>query len=156
MRLLGVSERADARALGSARRATLRRVHPDVGGTDREAAQVNDAYDVLLRRTRSSPSGSPSEPAPADRAAVDAPIELLPDLVEAAHAIGDVVYVDTEEGLVGVVVDIGGHVGHLLAEVGVATVDGTPIAFTLDPVGPEPVPAIVDVVDRLLGALKDG
>ncbi|WP_327753297.1 DnaJ domain-containing protein [Sphingobium sp. SJ10-10] len=48
-KLLGVGPDADARAIRSAHRRLIASVHPDKGGTEALAAQINAARDLLIR-----------------------------------------------------------------------------------------------------------
>jgi hypothetical protein len=50
-RLLGVGPDADARAIRAAHRRLIASVHPDKGGTEALAAQINAARDLLIRET---------------------------------------------------------------------------------------------------------
>lgn len=47
-KFLGVAETADAGTINAAYKALMKRVHPDAGGNDALAAQVQEARDVLL------------------------------------------------------------------------------------------------------------
>jgi len=46
--ILGVSPDADAHAIKAAYRDKMKQAHPDVGGSDEEAARVKQARDLLL------------------------------------------------------------------------------------------------------------
>ncbi|MFM1982277.1 MAG: hypothetical protein RJB22_996 [Pseudomonadota bacterium] len=48
-RLLGVAEDADAAAIAEAHKRLIAKVHPDAGGSEDLAAQVNLARDILLQ-----------------------------------------------------------------------------------------------------------
>lgn len=50
--LLGVGPDADARAIRAAHRRLIASVHPDKGGTEALAAQINAARDLLIRESR--------------------------------------------------------------------------------------------------------
>ena len=47
-KLLGVSEDASEQEIRKAHRAMMKRVHPDAGGSDALAAQVQHAFEVLI------------------------------------------------------------------------------------------------------------
>lgn len=47
-RMLGVAETADETEINAAYKALMKKVHPDAGGNDALAAQVQEARDVLL------------------------------------------------------------------------------------------------------------
>lgn len=48
-KLLGVAPDADAATVHDAHRRLIAKVHPDAGGSEELAAQVNQARDVLLK-----------------------------------------------------------------------------------------------------------
>lgn len=52
--LLGVAPDADARAIRAAHRRLIASVHPDKGGTEALAAQINAARDLLLEDDKTS------------------------------------------------------------------------------------------------------
>ena len=115
-RALGVADDAPWDAVRAAYRTAIGRAHPDrAGGSTRAAAALNVAYATLVRARRDGSPTTPSPPAaprPAPRrppVAPVGPVEVLdgdtlhlpvpPDeafalLVDAAHRIGDVTYVD--------------------------------------------------------------
>jgi DnaJ homolog subfamily C member 19 len=49
-KLLGVAANADAEAINAAHRRLIAKVHPDSGGSEGLASQINAARDLLLRR----------------------------------------------------------------------------------------------------------
>lgn len=164
--LLGVSPDADEATLRAAHRARIRRAHPDAGGSDGAAADLNAALAMLLRpppspspdRAVRPPPQTPAAP-PADDADrvfhLDGrPDDLLLRLAEAGHSVGEVVFVDPHVGILEIVVGDAPAVGQLAVTVGDAGVDGTPVAFTLEPLGVTPAPPIGAVVDALMAALR--
>lgn len=50
--LLGVSPDADAKTIKAAHRALIKSRHPDSGGSAADAARLNHARDVLLKRVK--------------------------------------------------------------------------------------------------------
>ncbi len=51
-RVLGLAPGADAAQIKAAHRRLIRAAHPDAGGSDRQAARLNQARDLLLGRGR--------------------------------------------------------------------------------------------------------
>ncbi|MEM7140642.1 MAG: hypothetical protein AAF548_06365 [Actinomycetota bacterium] len=169
--LLNVSDGASPDQLRAAHRRAIRRAHPDAGGTTRAAAEVNEALAVLLDpppappppvQPRSRRTAAPAPPPPddvtvgADEVFVvrDRPDALLLRLADAGHEVGEVVFVDPHDGLLEIVVGDAPAVGQLAVSVGHETADGTPVSFTLEPLGVTPAPPIGDVVDALMRALR--
>jgi curved DNA-binding protein CbpA len=50
--ILGLEPGAKAEDIVHAHRTLMKRIHPDLGGTDYLAARVNEAKDTLLRSSR--------------------------------------------------------------------------------------------------------
>jgi DnaJ homolog subfamily C member 19 len=51
-KMLGIATGADNDAVIEAHRRLIAKVHPDAGGTDALAAQINQARDTMLQRIR--------------------------------------------------------------------------------------------------------
>lgn len=83
------------------------------------------------------------------------PSDLLGRLAEAGHTVGEVVFVDPHVGLLEIVVGRAPGVGQLAVTVGETTAAGTPVSFTLEPLGITPAPPITEVVTALMAALSD-
>ncbi|MDG1878542.1 MAG: hypothetical protein P8I99_14135 [Acidimicrobiales bacterium] len=159
---LGLSGSPPWSEIRRAHRAAIRRAHPDVGGDPVHAAKINQAFDALHAATKGGTITlpNPAPPLPAAPAASsprrmvdrDDPTEILLRLSDAAHDIGDVVFIDPVAGLMEVVVGDAPAVGQLTIHVGASELshDGVPVAFTLDALGVTPAPLIHDVVDDLM------
>jgi hypothetical protein len=167
--VLGVgptSSEADER---SAFRRRLRATHPDVAGPRADAgvavARLTRAL-AVLRSARAAPPPPPPHPSPPpppvasvdpgdDSLLLDVPAdEAFVALLEAAHAVGEVTYVDARLGLLeAVLADGNGAACQLLVTLqGRAT--GTEAFCTLEPLGTDPCPAVADVVAALAAALR--
>ncbi len=166
--ILGVAVGGDEKELRAAHRRRIRDAHPDAGGTAREASRINEAVRVLRRAQGKtvSPVRPPSRPPAPSRPAtpppgdVDGyflidcpPDELLARLVEAGHVVGEVVFMDPHGGLLEIVVGEAPAVGQLAVTVGAVGPDGTPVSFTLDPLGVTPAPPIGEIVAALMAEL---
>lgn len=165
--LLGVTAAADESVLRSAHRSRIRRAHPDAGGSDGAAAELNEALALLLDPRAPAPPAEPARatptPAPiptdledADRVFVveDPAEDLLLRLAEAGHTVGEVVFVDPHVGMLEIVVGEAPAVGQLAVTVGAPNRSGTPVSFTLEPLGVTPAPPIGDVVTALMAAVR--
>jgi hypothetical protein len=167
--VLGVgagSSEADER---SAFRRRLRDTHPDVAGPRADAgvavARLTRALAVLRSaRDAPTPPDPPPPPAPSPVTNVDpgddsllldvAADEAFVALLEAAHVVGEVTYVDARLGLLeAVLADVAGTPCQLLVTLqGRAT--GTEAFCTLEPLGTDPCPPVSDVVAALAAALR--
>jgi hypothetical protein len=149
-RVLGLSIDADDVAVREAHRRRIRETHPDAGGSARDAARVNEALSALRTREVSTPAATD-----VDRFfVIDLPPgDLLTRLAEAGHAVGEVIFVDPTGGLLEIVVGDAPAVGQLAVTVGEARPDGTPVSFTLEPLGVTPAPPINTVVGALMAEL---
>ncbi len=157
-------------------RSLIRTEHPDAGGDPEKAAALNQALGVLAGAWTGA--GGLSSPVAGDRCAraprprspstprldgdVDrllrldvAPGELLLRFAEAGHAVGEVVFIDPQEGLLEIVVGDGPDAAQLAVTVGPADEGGVRIAFMLEPLatGGRP-PPINAVVDGLVAAVR--
>jgi hypothetical protein len=167
--VLGVTAAATEADERSAFRRRLRATHPDVAGPRADAgaavARLTRALDVLraARDGHLEPAPPPPPPPPpgptaehrGDSLLLDVPAdEAFIALLEAAHAVGDVTYVDARLGLVeAVLADTGGNACQLLITLqGRAT--GTEAFCTLEPLGTTPCPPTEDVVAGLVAALR--
>ncbi|MEM9467683.1 MAG: hypothetical protein AAGA90_20070 [Actinomycetota bacterium] len=167
LRVLGLSGTPEWEDVRRAHRRAIVAAHPDAGGTAASAARLNQALDTLARVTergrRPLPDPTPppprpaAPPAPAPRHHVRQrdPTEVLLRLADAAHHIGEVVFVDPDAGLLEVVVGEEPGVGQLTASVDTPSRDGVPVAFTLEPLGVTPAPRIEDVVTALMDRLRE-
>lgn len=169
--LLGVAAGADPAAVRAAHRSRIRRAHPDAGGTAEAAAALNAALALLLDPPPAPSPDRDAPPAPptsgpaswaADPAAdadsvfmvAERSDDLLLRLADAGHEVGEVVFVDPHSGILEIIVGEAPAVGQLAASVGRAGPEGTPVSFTLEPLGVTPAPPIADVVERLMAALS--
>jgi hypothetical protein len=163
--VLGVAAGSSAADERSAFRRRLRDTHPDVAGPRVDAgvavARLTRAL-AVLRAARSAPPTPPPAPPTAsvdprpggDSLLLDAPAdEAFVAVLEAAHLVGEVTYVDARLGLLEAV--LAGGVGTpcqlLVTLQGRAT--HTEAFCTLEPLGADPCPPVADVVAALAAAL---
>ena len=168
LRVLGLSDAPDWSDVRAAHRRANVRTHPDAGGSAGDAAQVNQAFDLLRKISgngeRPIPGGAPAPPtapvpgprstSPDQLVADDDPVELLLRMADAAHEIGEVVFVDPHDGLLEVIVGDPPGVGQLTATVDEATPDGVPVSFTLEPLGIASAPSIHEIVEELMALVR--
>ena len=162
--VLGVADGASEADERSAFRRRLRATHPDVAGPRADAgaavARLTVALGVLRSaRAAGAPPPPPTPPGPpaeaqGDSLLLDAPADkAFVALLEAAHAVGEVTYVDARLGLLeAVLADDGGHGCQLLITLQ-GRVTGTEAFCTLEPLGTTPCPPAEDVVAGLVAAL---
>ncbi len=158
--VLGVSPTDDWVSVRRAYRLLIRRAHPDLGGGEAEdstseASLITGAFAIV--RAAYESGALPSTPAASTAMLVrpDVAVLRIPDeadpfvhLLDVAHRLGDVTYQDAEAGLFQLLVhDSGSALYQLAAEVEVVD-DEVHVAFSLEPIGPGPVPAISAVVAR--------
>ncbi len=170
MELLGVSADMSWDEIRLAHRRRIRAVHPDVVASraaNQQTAALNVALDVLRDATD---RGRRPLPAPPDTAASHRPAEVarrpevvtlragpgdpFVQLLDAAHEIGDVSYVDPEAGLIQVLLESSGPASSQLLIAFDGEADPPTAAFTLDTMDAPHAPAIRDVVDRLAAAMQ--
>lgn len=166
LRTLGLTGRPPWDEIRRAHREAITSAHPDAGGSADTAARVNQALDLLRAATDGGKNPLPTPPPPAAplatttasgtpmRAVHGDPVEVLMRLADAAHEVGDVVFVDPHDMLLEVVVGEPPGVGQLTASVSAAGRDGVPVAFTLEPLGIAVPPPIHEVVDELMALVR--
>ena len=103
---------------------------------------------------RDSPLPGPRSTSPDQLVADDDPVELLLRMADAAHEIGEVVFVDPHDGLLEVIVGDPPGVGQLTATVDETTPDGVPVSFTLEPLGIVSAPSIHEIVEELMALVR--
>jgi hypothetical protein len=171
--VLGVDGTADWAAVRDAYRRRIRLSHPDVAGPGQvnEAASLNIAYAVLARAERSAETVEPDEPL----AAPPAHDELQPDvrligtdtiriaapadeafgrLVDAAHRVGEVTYVDSSCAIFEAVVQLSDGESYSLVVTLQGRAEGTDAFCTLEAlehIGPEPVGLVVAALAAQMG-----
>lgn len=168
---LGVEPGTPWGEVRAAYRRLIRTHHPDVGGSRPDAgertAAITEAY-AVLRAARAAGAGAeppPPEPVPdpLDYRVVDGgtlalavpAAEAFFALLEVAHDVGEVTYVDPDVGLLETIVQLeGGPVCSLVVTLQ-GRGDGTTEAFcTLEPLGKGPSPATTAAVEVLGGRLS--
>lgn len=166
LQVLGLDGRPPWDQVRAAYRSLIRTSHPDVARTDaatERTAAINEAFALLRRRTDDGRIELPTRPPaePPERAAPQPsvvlrsrPGDVYVNLLEAAHELGDVCYLDPEAGLIQILLTDQGAAGaHLLIDV---DRDHQPprVAFTLESAD-DAVPPIADVVGRLALHLRE-
>lgn len=147
-------------------RALVRRHHPDVAahpGASATTARLTAAYRVL--RDAHAHGLQPEPPTPGAPTApvvietdgevllLDAPHEeAFFALLEAAHALGEVAYLDADAGLLETIVELGGHAAASVLVTLQGRAHGTEAFVTVEPLGATPAPTAASVV-AVLGAL---
>ena len=168
LRVLGLSDAPDWSDVRAAHRRAIVRTHPDAGGSAGDAARANQAFDLLRKISgdgeqpiRGGAPAPPTAPVPGPRSkspdqlvADDDPVELLLRMADAAHEVGEVVFVDPHDGMLEVIVGDPPGVGQLTATVDEATPDGVPVSFTLEPLGIAPAPSIHEIVEELMALVR--
>jgi hypothetical protein len=125
--VLGVGDGADWAAVRAAYRQRIRATHPDVAGAARgpEAARINQAYAVLLRSRRATPTVTAARHAPATPTTAHAHStglhmhaslsDAFVEVLEAADTIGEITYVDRSSAILEVVLDVAGEACSFVA-----------------------------------------
>jgi hypothetical protein len=153
-------------------RDLVRACHPDLdvandaAATERTAA-LNVAFDTLAAATdggrielRAPLDGSVRNPPEAastsgERVTLQAPPgDVFIQLLDAAHEIGEVSYMDPEAGLIQVLLQDGDPTASQLLIAVDQRPDPPTVSFTLDTVDAESAPPIRDIVDALALALR--
>lgn len=127
--VLGVAADADTDTVRRTFREQLRRTHPDLNGASdatERTVRLTRAYKALLQPPPSEPSPPAAQPAPpaarpepgpvvevtlvdAETIGIAAPAnEVVPMLIDAAHQLGDITYLDPGAGLLEVIVEFVG------------------------------------------------
>ena len=173
-RILGVTDDADADAARSAYRSRLLRTHPDVSGSrdaTERTVELTRAYRVLMARLSAAPPPQPPQPPqPATRpepgpslepiliAMVDIstigigapPNETLMILIDAAHELGEISYLDPSAGLLEIVVEfIEAPTSSVLLNMQGRATGITEVVCTVEPLSGGDAPP-TDAVTRLL------
>lgn len=182
-RVLGVGTQASWDDVRAAYRRLIRATHPDVVGRTgaASAASVNAAYTTLVRLRRAggtwppaAPAGPPPPPPPPPRrspppTSPGVPAEVLdgdtirldcpPDealarLLEAAHTLGEVTYLDRANGIFEAVVPIIGEGACSLVVSLQGRVQGTDAFCTLEAIERVAQPPVRHVTLALVEALR--
>jgi hypothetical protein len=176
--VLGVTSGDDWDAVRLSYRHLMRRLHPDRAGPTftHRAAELNEAYAVLSRSMRAGKAraaarqGSPRPdivdtappPAPPVESHVDAgdtlvlvapPDEAFTRLLEAAHVVGSVTYVDRSNAIFEVVVQHGGEACSFVVTLQEGA-NGTEAFCTLESLERVASPSPEPVVRQLAAALR--
>jgi hypothetical protein len=175
--LLGVTTDDTWDAVRLSYRQLMRQLHPDHAGPTftHRAAELNEAYAVLSRSMRASRAsaaarGAPPRPdiatAPPPTPTVDAhvdagdtlvvdapPDEAFSRLLEAAHVVGAVSYVDRSNAIFEVVVQLGGEACSLVVTLQ-GRAQGTEAFCTLEALERVASPSPEPVVRQLAAALR--
>jgi hypothetical protein len=170
---LGLGPRPTWEEVRSAYRARIQQAHPDrAGGTTEAAAALNGAYAALLQARRDGRLDAPS-PSPTHRVAdpVAEPAEpaevldgdtihlhLPPDeaflrLLDAAHHVGDVTYVDRSCAIFEALVTVAGEGTCSLVVTLQGRADGTDAFCTLEAIEHVASPPVRHVTEALVAAL---
>ncbi len=167
---LGLGPAATWEDVRAAYRARITTAHPDrAGGDARQAATLNAAYAVLVRAKRSGalhapppppppparePMGEPPEVLEGDTIRLDVPPdEAFVRLLEAAHQIGDVTYVDRSCAIFEALVSVEGEGTCSLVVTFQGRAHGTDAFCTLEAIEHVASPPVRHVAEALVAAL---
>jgi hypothetical protein len=173
LQALGLVRPVDWDHIRSTYRSRIRAAHPDIDGANASAtasaARLNWAFDVLANATEQGRRPLPDpQPVvtpvvgrrPRAEVASTSPITLragpgdvFVQLLEAAHEIGDVSYMDPEAGLIQVLLESGDPTASQLLIAVDRSVEPPTASFTLDTQDGAHAPPIQDIVDELAAAL---
>jgi hypothetical protein len=158
--VLGISPTDDWVSVRRAYRLLIRRAHPDLGRKDAEgslidASAITGAFAIVRAAYESGELPSTPGSTTAMLVRTDVAVLRIPDgadpfihLLDVAHRLGEVTYQDADSGLFQLLVlDPGTARYQLAGEVEVVD-DEIHVAFSLEPIGPGPVPPIAAVVAR--------
>ncbi len=162
--VLGVADGVDRAAVRAAYRDRIRLAHPDIAGpgATARAADLNEAY-ALLTRAAPPPAPTPRGSPPTAHAGghdtihLDLPAdEAFAVLIEAAHRVGEVTYVDRSCAIFETVVVLSDGQSYSLVVTFQGRADGTDAFCTLEAM--ERVASVpVDlVVDALIEQMDEG
>lgn len=167
--LLGVAAGADHATVRAAYRERIRLAHPDIAGPDAtgRAARLNEAYALLAQPPAPKPTSVPVPARDAGPPAAHAvghdtihldlpPAEALAVLIDAAHRVGEVTYIDRSSAIFETVVVLSDGQSYSLLVTLHERADGTDALCTLEAM--ERVASVpVDlVVDALMGQIGEG
>jgi hypothetical protein len=152
----------------AAYRALIQAAHPDrAGGDTQRAAALNAAYATLVRARRTGDLAQPPPPPP--QPWPDEPPELLDGdtirlavpadeafvrLLDAAHRIGDVTYVDRSCAIFEALVPVDGQGACSLVVTLQGRAEGTDAFCTLEAIERVASPPVRPVTEALLAALR--
>lgn len=171
---LGIGDEPTWAEVRAAYRRQISAAHPDRSGGDSSlAARLNDAYAVLVRARRDGtlaqqPARPPEAPAAPPGPAASVPSEVLdgdtirihlpPDeafhvLLDAAHRVGDVTYVDRSCAIFEALVSVPGEGTCSLVVTFQGRSDGTDAFCTLEAIERVASPPVRSVTEALVAAL---
>lgn len=170
---LGLGPHPTWEEVRAAYRARIQHAHPDrAGGSTEVAAALNGAYATLLQARRDGRLHAPAPPSPSPTAAeADEPVlpaevldgdtihlHLPPDeaflrLLDAAHHVGDVTYVDRSCAIFEALVTVAGEGTCSLVVTLQGRADGTDAFCTLEAIEHVASPPVRHVTEALVAAL---